>query len=318
LVWTVFARHHKMIRELQPPLGASRDQPVYKPTWKLFYYLLFLQDVVKRRAWVLHCTILKSYDTELLALIKCFDFVGPKVILQSKLANPRKGRPGRTLFFKSFSSAQQKNVSAPLLPSKTRLQLVLQHRHLHSSSLHSPSPRISPVGSHPLVSLDYLRSSLNTHKGVAVECQRSGFLGDESKVPQRVWLKDIKNLYIQKLTDPGKSLLNVCISIMKRRSILLVFMVGKIADIGGSCRGTSKSRAPGACTSPSLCFLFSAICRLLSLWLSLMSEWWPRAKRTMNRISRDPLLARPGDFFAVRLATLSVPLPSPAEKIWRP
>jgi len=35
----------------------------------------------------------------------------------------------------------------------------------------------------------------------------------------------------------------------------------------------------------------------------------------VNRISRDPLLARPGDFFAVRLATLSVPLPSPAEKI---
>ena len=29
----------------------------------------------------------------------------------------------------------------------------------------------------------------------------------------------------------------------------------------------------------------------------------------MNRISRDPLLARLGDFFAVRLATLSVPPP---------
>jgi len=39
---------------------------------------------------------------------------------------------------------------------------------------------------------------------------------------------------------------------------------------------------------------------------------------TVNRISRDPLLARLGDFFAVRLAALSVPLPSPAEKLWPP
>jgi len=48
--------------------------------------------------------------------------------------------------------------------------------------------------------------------------------------------------------------------------------------------------------------------RILS-WISMC---------TVNRISREPLLARLGDFFAVRLATLSVPLPSPAEKIWRP
>jgi len=41
-------------------------------------------------------------------------------------------------------------------------------------------------------------------------------------------------------------------------------------------------------------------------------------KRTVNRISRDPLLARLGDFFALRLATLSVPLPLPAEKLWPP
>jgi len=42
------------------------------------------------------------------------------------------------------------------------------------------------------------------------------------------------------------------------------------------------------------------------------------SKCTVNRISRDPLLARLRDFFAFRLATLSVPLPSPAEKLWPP
>jgi len=55
------------------------------------------------------------------------------------------------------------------------------------------------------------------------------------------------------------------------------------------------------------------------LWIEKRTPVLPCSHRgTVNRISRDPLLARLGDFFAVRLATLSVPLPSPAEKLRPP
>jgi len=57
---------------------------------------------------------------------------------------------------------------------------------------------------------------------------------------------------------------------------------------------------------------------LLKYQLCVVAGSSTEKRGTVNRISRDPLLARLGDFFAVRLAMLSVPLPSPAEKIWRP